>query len=320
MARKKAGCPDSLTGGQAFWEPDPSGGANQNLYLYHYWRLTELTISMFEWKGLPDTVDVRYLELALFADGQAIFFVDEALGLVATRCTAAGPYNLYGYPVRRQAFGDNGYTNNDLDESNSVICWNNYLRKPTFFDATLFAQRMADMDVAVDVNVKAQKTPVLIRCPEQQKATFEQIYEKYRGNAPVIFGAKGVAQQDEFGVLQTGAPFVAQDVYDLKVQLNNEYLTRIGVSNMNVTKRERMITEEVQRNMGATVSSRYSPLDMRRKCCEELKALFPRCVSQSCTCDYKEDYRDVRDGENSTVAGTSPTGEKVALDDGGGEA
>lgn len=295
-------------GTKTFWEPDYSGGANRLQFMYHYWRLTELTVSMFEWKGLPDTVDARYMELALFTDGQAIAFRDEALGMLVTRCTAAGPYNLYGYPVRRQAFADNGYTNLGLDESNSVMCWNNYLRKPCMLDAALFASRMADMDVAIDVNVRAQKTPILIRCPESQKRTFEVLYEQFDGNKPVIFGDKGISQ-DAVSVLATGAPFVASDLYDLKVQYNNEYLTRIGISNMNIAKRERMITEEVQRNMGATISSRYSPLDMRRKFCDEVNAMF----GTEWSCDYKEDYRDIVDGTNTTVSGETSTGEEVGL-------
>lgn len=46
---------------------------NQRTYLQYVNRLTELSISMFDWKNLPSTIDARFLELALFNDGMAVF-------------------------------------------------------------------------------------------------------------------------------------------------------------------------------------------------------------------------------------------------------
>ena len=53
---------------------------NQRTYLQYVNRLTELSISMFDWKNLPSTIDARFLELALFNDGIAVFFNDEVMG------------------------------------------------------------------------------------------------------------------------------------------------------------------------------------------------------------------------------------------------
>ena len=39
-----------------------------NITSQYYNRLTELAISMFEWKNLPESVDSRFLELTLFSD------------------------------------------------------------------------------------------------------------------------------------------------------------------------------------------------------------------------------------------------------------
>ena len=47
---------------------------NNRTYLQYYNRLKELAISAFDWKNLPDTVDERFLELALFNDGMAMAF------------------------------------------------------------------------------------------------------------------------------------------------------------------------------------------------------------------------------------------------------
>ena len=39
----------------------------------YFKRLAELAMVMFEWKGLPETVDPRFLELTLFFDGGSLF-------------------------------------------------------------------------------------------------------------------------------------------------------------------------------------------------------------------------------------------------------
>ncbi|MDY4748201.1 MAG: hypothetical protein SO251_05320 [Candidatus Fimisoma sp.] len=63
-----------------FWE---SAIMNNSTFRQYYNRLVELSISMFEWKNLPDSVDPRFLELTLFTDGQAVFFEDEVMGFLA---------------------------------------------------------------------------------------------------------------------------------------------------------------------------------------------------------------------------------------------
>ena len=56
---------------------------NNRTYQQYYNRLTELAISMFEWKNLPPSVDERFLEMTLFSDGVAVFFKDDVLGELA---------------------------------------------------------------------------------------------------------------------------------------------------------------------------------------------------------------------------------------------
>ena len=240
---------------------------------------------MFDWKGLPDSVDVRYLELALFGDGMAVFFKDEVLGYLTLRCAIGGQMNVYRIPTKRRAYAANGY-NKSLDENNSVIIFNNFLHINSMLDVELFAKRLYNLDRAIDVNSNAQKTPVLLQCDENQRLTLKNLYMKYEGNEPFIFGDKNL-NPNSLKVLQTGAPYVADKLYQLKTQIWNEALTYLGISNINVTKKERLITDEVTRNQGGTIASRYSRLEARRQACEQINKMFGLNVS----CDYREDTR-----------------------------
>ena len=284
-----------------FWQ---SARRNNATYLQYYMHLAELAMSMFEWKNLPDTVDARFLELTLFEDGQIVFFKDEELGYLCLQCAVNGGFNVYRIPTNRRAYAVNGYQKN-LTENDSVIIYNNFLRTNSMLDVRNFAERLYNIDRAIDVNINAQKTPILIKCDEQQRLTMLNTYQQYDGNQPVIFGDKAL-NTNAFQVLNTGAPLVADKLYTLKTQLWNECLTYLGISNINVQKKERLITDEVTRNQGGTIASRYARLEARRQACDQINRMFGLNVS----CDYREDYRNITlDLENGIGTDTETGGD-----------
>lgn len=285
-----------------FWE---SASINNATFRQYYNRLTELSISMFEWKNLPDTVDPRYLELTLFTDGQAVFFKDEEIGFLALQNAKGGKFNVYRIPVNRRAYAVNGYQK-DLTDKDSVIIFNNYLHSNSRLDVEIFARRLWNLDRAIDVNANAQKTPVLIQCDETQRLTMLNLYKKYDGNEPFIFGDKNL-NPNAIKTLKTDAPYVADRLYQLKTQIWNEALTYLGISNINITKKERLITDEVTRNQGGTIASRYSRLEARRDACKQINKIF----SLDIWCDYREDYQALTeeiltDGDDVTDDGGEP--------------
>jgi hypothetical protein len=265
---------------------------NNRTYFQYYNRLTELAISMFEWKNLPETVDPRYLEMCLFSDGMCVFFNDEVLGFLALQVAIGGQLNVYRIPIDRRAYASNGYQMN-LTEENSVIIFNNYLHTNSMLDVEMFSKRLYNLDRAIDVNANAQKTPILIQCDESQRMTMKNLYKQYEGNEPFIFGSKAL-DVNGLKVLQTGAPYVADKLYELKVQYWNEALTYLGISNINTTKKERMITDEVTRNQGGVVASRYSRLESRRQACRQINNMFGLDI----WCDYREDFQDIQEQIN----------------------
>lgn len=265
-----------------FWE---SATRNNATYIQYYNRLTELSISMFEWQNLPDTVDERFMELALFSTGMAVFFKDEELDdYLALRSMINGGFNVYRIPIRRRAYADNGYQK-ELTIKDSVLIYNNLLHTNSVLDVQLFAGKLAELDRTIQVNARAQKTPVLIKCDENQRLTMLNLYKEYDGNAPVIFGDRSL-NADGISVLKTDAPYNADKLYQLKTQIWNEALTYLGISNITIAKKERMITDEVARTQGGVVASRYSRLESRRQACRQINKMFGLDV----WVDYREDY------------------------------
>lgn len=270
------------------WE---SALLNNRTYLQYYNRLLELAINMYEWKNLPDTIDERFLELTLFSDGMAVFFRDDILGDLCLQCMIGGNLDVYHIPIERTAYATNGYQMH-LNNTNSVIIFNNYTHTNSMLDIEMFAHRLYEIDRTIDVNVKAQKTPVLIRATENQRLTLKNLYMQYDGNEPFIFGDKNL-DMDGIKALKTDAPYVADKLNILKRQIWNEALTYLGIENSNTEKKERLVSDEVTTNLGGVEAQRFCRLNARRQAAKQINKMFGLNIQV----DFRQDKQTVDNEE-----------------------
>ena len=220
---------------------------NSVSWQYYYNRLKEIAISCIEWKNLPDTVDARFLELTLFEDGTGVYFNDDVLGNLFLQATLDGRLN-------------------------SVEA------------CKMLALRLANIDRTIDVNINAQKTPVLIKSGENERLSMVNLYQQYDGGMPFIFGSDQL-NTDNITAIRTDAPFVAQQLYELKTNIWNEALTYLGISNVNITKRERLVSDEVNRSQSGSIASKFSRLHERQTAVEKINKMFGTNISV----DYREE-------------------------------
>lgn len=272
------------------WE---SAWLNNQTYLQYYNRLLELAINMYEWKNIPSTIDERFLELTLFSDGMAVFFKDDVLGELCLQCMIGGQLDVYRIPIDRTAYATNGYQLS-LTNENSVIIFNNYTHTNSMLDVEMFARRLYEIERTIDVNVKAQKTPLIVRATENQRLTMKNLYMQYDGNEPFIFGDNNL-DMDAIKVLPTSAPYVADKLNILKRQIWNEALTYLGIENSNTEKKERLVSDEVNSNLGGVAAQRFCRLNARRKAAEQINEMFGLNIEV----DFREEVKEMfRDGEN----------------------
>ena len=271
---------------------------NNLTYQQYINRLTELAISMFEWKNLPDTIDSRYIELRLFMNGSVVYFNDDVIGNLCLDMISSGNFDVYGNPILRRAYSFYNNYQKLLKPSNSVIVWNNYLRTNSILDVKMFAQRLYNLDRIIDVNANAQKTPTIVQGTEKQRLTLINLYKEFDGNAPFIFGDKNL-DISSLKAISTEAPYVCDKIYQLKTQIWNEALTYLGISNISIQKKERMISDEVTRNQGGTIASRYSRLECRREGVKKINEMFGTNIEVN----FREDIGDVVNSSTSILGG-----------------
>lgn len=251
---------------------------NENVRTYRLYldQILEIAIARYKWNGLPNTIDERFLELTLCGkNGAVLFFKDENIGHLALPCTMSGRFNVYNIPIQRRAYAVNGYQAT-RDDTNSVIIYSNQLHNgmSVYNRLVQYAKDLYLIDSIIMVNVNAQKTPLMLLADEKQMLTLKNLYMKYDGNQPFIFGDRNDLNPNSIQALITGAPYVADKLYELKQNIWNEVLTFLGVPNVQMNKKERLITDEVNRGLGGVFASRYSGLLSRQQACEQINDMF----------------------------------------------
>lgn len=262
-----------------------SAALNNATYNYYYTRMRNIAMTLYRWENLPEGCNARYLEKQLYYRGFAGFVPYRPQGVgdsdrptvgelpkmqdgwLSLPIVASDEVDVYG-----EALKYTGYSvrYNELYERNEiVIVRNNLCSVPTDFAVRLFALRISDLERTQDVNVKAQKTPVLILTDDKRRQTMKNLYMQYDGNSPFIFGDKSLDPQS-VTVLKTDAPFIAGELYELKSQIWSEFLTYLGIDNVGMEKRERLTNEEVNANNEHTSMQAETGLVTRRQAAKEL--------------------------------------------------
>lgn len=244
----------------------------RNLTTFDTWleRLQLAAVSRIQW-NLPDTVDTLYVERELFFNGRVIFFVADG-SLVALSGFGSSKPNLYGIPLVRTVNAKNGFTA-QLTNQNSVIMYNNTLKRPTSPLAIDYAIRLANLDRIIELNANAQKTPYIIKATKETELSIRNAYAAIDNNEEFIAVTEDF-QPDALEVLNTGANFTGLQLRTLQQAIMDEYLLQIGIASANTQKAERLITSEVAASNGGLMIYQEAFMAPRRQAAKFINERF----------------------------------------------
>lgn len=248
---------------------------NSGTYYFWLYRMLEIYFALFKW-NMPDSIDIRTLNSSLLFNGFVCFYKEDRFTedrqYVAMPCTMGGNINIYNYPTEYQIVSPNGYTAlRNID--NSVIIYNNHLHTVPYQAITLYATRLTNAQIAMDVNINNQKTPKIYKCSEEQKLALQNYLKQYNGGIPVI----QVTKENDFienMVFDTASPYVADKMHIAMTNIWNDFLTYCGIENSNNEKRERLVSAETQANYGNIEASRNTMLMSREEGCYKIRKMF----------------------------------------------
>lgn len=265
-------------------------------------RFRMLATSLFTWKNLDKIAGIgasRFLEQTLYEYGKACFVNDPEIGLKVLKVNPSDKVNIYNLPIKVNAFSFE--YNKMFDFDDIVYILNNEIEKPTIESLKLFAFRLYDTERTIDVNLNAQKTPVLIEGDTKSILTLKNAYMQFTGNMPVLYGNKTFELSNKLNVLKTDAPFIIDKLDIHKHQIFNEALTILGIDNANTDKKERLITNEVESNEDLVNYYLNCWYKTRKRACDEINDKFLRDSDTKIEIELNKDLIKLLNSSNGGI-------------------
>lgn len=237
--------------------------------LYNKYKL--IAMNAHEWGNLPDGITERHIERELFGNGKAIFFRDKRMSYMCLQCDNGVGVNPYGDPTSYWATGYGYHKLYSADDC--VVIENNMLRLATDPFLMFYVNKITEAERTMDVNVKANKTPVVFACDERNVQSFKQLFRQVDGNVPAHFVDKKL-DLESIAVFDTKAKFLCNDLMDYKKSVENELLTFLGINNIAQDKKERLITDEAESNNQLIGSFADLQLEARQRACDAINEKY----------------------------------------------
>lgn len=242
--------------------------SNFKTYNMYFRQMMTLAENVFEYKNMPEIIDVAYLNKQLLRKGSVAFFHDEVLGVIALPYNIVGTLDVYGRPNAIEVYGANSF-HRKLKKDEYVLMYDNNGRYPLYLDICQIAERISLCIRTEDVNIIHQRTPRLWKTSCDKERSVKDAINEIDSMADSIVTYESLDIDDVSAVLAP-APFVTDKIDMHLDKLWAEFWRLIGVANLQEQKRERVIVDEMIASQGGTIASRYSRFEPRKRAIEEI--------------------------------------------------
>lgn len=274
---------------------------NYKTYLMYRRQLLSLAENVFEFKGLPEFIDVSYLNAQLVINGSIAFFYDDILGLLALPYANFGGLDVYGRPKQIQVYSNTGY-NKKLNYGEFVIMYDNNGHYPLLADIIQYAERIAMNTRTSDINICQQRTPRFWKTKTENLKSIEDLVNNVDSNAETVISYDNLDLDDTTLVLEP-APFVADKIDQHQEKIWNEFLRLIGISNLSYQKKERNIKDEINAMQGGTIASRFSRFEPRQRAVQQINKKFNMNIEVSYYDGVPSTIEEPEDDKNFDMEG-----------------
>lgn len=264
---------------------------NYGRYYDRYFNMfIKLVNGRFRYFNLPNEIPAENIERFLTQYGQILLFRVVGNKFGAYNFTSLGNIDIYGYPLKRMVTFANGKRLR-FNNTNSVIIYNNSMHTPDLLTISSYSAQLAQLDEAIDVNLRSCKTPIIFKGNKKQLQSMQKIYNRIDNNDPALFVYSDNNLIDNIEVLDLKATYRGNEFYQTKKNLLEEAFKILGFYIPN-EKAERLIIDEVAANNSITDAARYDMLKMRQKGLKIFNDMFKDFLPEPVYVDYSGDGKE----------------------------
>ena len=281
---------------------DSMYNANDVELNYKFWftQLLSITMSMFKWENLPDSISGREIELELQLTGHCVlYYVRDKL---LTSCT-----NIYGFDDYYQptnfiyAQPKQGNGNRAIDSKTATIIYNNILKDNLDgfpIDSSLrsyisyYARQLSDISSTINIyTVNSRITDYPVAKNDKVKASLEKFFDLFRLGKHAIVTTDNELALSVFDVKDKGHNNTSDTLInyiDASDRMLENFYRGIGVKFKN-SKRAQVNVEETQADEQVLVVSVADMLRERQKGVKILNNKFGLNVTVDLNDEFKRE-------------------------------
>lgn len=223
----------------------------QQYYMTYYLSLAHNNIVI---DNLPNDVPKRYFLRVLFKEGKIGHY--NGLYLPASGVGV----DIYGLPTDYVLTGYNGIVYKASEKDVGILRLND-LSYPLYPYLRSQSEMLANIDGSIMQNLAAVKTMTIYECKDNATLlSLQNVHKASITGALAAFVAKD-AFKDNVIDHPTGATYLCDKFTELKKEIMDETLRRLGVMTANTNKRERVQSSEVNATVGEVIDSIYIMID-----------------------------------------------------------
>lgn len=272
---------------------------------FHRRELWGFLENLYEWEGMPETVDIRYFNQMVLCTGFA-----PLINYKGEYITSQGaPHGLDKY------FRDTKYriSNPFLDpldttvDSQTVILFNtlNY-RQPESCEllVEIFARRLAQIDLSLDVSLKNSRASIIAVVEDDKDAlrVVTTLNDIYRGEAAAVTTSAAWKDSTQIFPLKPKDNIISAELADCRKNVMAEFYEYLGIDTVAVDKKERTNLMEMQSNAQQLYINGLRLDAAREFFCKEVKKVFGLDIN------FKKNKPEevMMDAESMSEAGADP--------------
>lgn len=192
----------------------------------------------------------EYTLRKFWGNGTIACFNIENLDLIGFAPFVAIDYDMYNFPIHVNLINEKGspFIPNKvmLNNEDVVLGWALHSRTPIYTIVNNYLDRITDVEMAIRMNVKAHKIPLAIAVSDDSETDAKTLNDNIESDEYKFFIKSG--RENMLTAVMSGAPFLLDKLHAYKVSLENELLTFLGINNIAMEKKERLITDEAEGN------------------------------------------------------------------------
>jgi hypothetical protein len=229
--------------------------SQENATTWYFRRyLIQKIISVFEFKGIPETWSKDYFLYTLFCFGFVAIVETDKFGVIPQHCS------LYGYDVF--------YRPTNVNIANPLIRGNLTPRigtecalvrmQPDYGSCWDIVAYYADLlslcTEALAVNLVNSKLAYVFACEDKTVAeSFKKMYDQMNEGNPAVFADRKLFLEDGSPAWETfqnnlKQNYIAKDILEDMTKIDARFCTEIGIPNVNMAKESGVTDNEVEAN------------------------------------------------------------------------